>query len=157
MQALQWILDGLAALGLATGVARSATVYALVSASHILGVALLLGPILLADLALIRVLRGIDATALGVLRRTARAGALLAVAAGLLLLSAKPAEYAANAVVWAKLGIVAVGLLNALVFEMRFRRVGPEAMLAGRGRTQAAASVALWLTALLLGRWIAFA
>jgi hypothetical protein len=151
------LIDALTALGLATGVARSSVVYALVSASHILGIALLLGPVLLVDLRLLGALRALDAAAIGTLRRTAMLGAGLAICAGALLLSAKPRDYLASPVVWAKLAIVAAGVGNALALEWRGRRVGWGAMLAGGGRRFAAASLAFWLSALLLGRWIAFA
>ncbi len=116
---LQPAIAWLAALGVNSGVARSAPVYALVSATHVLGIALLVGPILLADLRLAGLLRAIDAGALAVLRRTAMLGVALALTTGVLLLSAKPAEYAGNAVVWAKFAVIALALLNALRFEIR--------------------------------------
>lgn len=146
------LLDLLAAIGLATGVARSAAVYALISAGHVLGIALLIGPVLLADLRLLGWLRGIDASALLVLRRTARLGAGLALATGLLLLSARPHEYAGNAIVWLKLMVVAAALANAALFEWRAARLDGTPP----GGCAAALSIALWLAALMLGRWIAF-
>ncbi|MGL4243400.1 MAG: DUF2214 domain-containing protein [Beijerinckiaceae bacterium] len=152
---LQPAIDWLAALGLATGVQRSATVYALVSAAHVLGIALLFGPILLADLRLLGFLRTIDAPVIMALRRAAMLGTGLALAAGVLLLSAKPAEYAANRIVWAKFAVIALALANALRFEWMWRRNGA-ALLEDGGRAAALLSIALWLTALLLGRWIAF-
>jgi hypothetical protein len=151
------LVEPLTALGLASGVARSSAVYALVSASHILGVALLVGPILLVDLRLLGLLSSLDDGAIRTLRRAAMLGVVLALSAGALLLSAKPADYAANRVVWAKLAVVAAGLANALAFEWRVRRSGIDAMLAGAGRRFAAISIMAWLAALLLGRWIAFA
>jgi hypothetical protein len=149
-------VDALTALGLATGVTRSATVYALVSAGHVLGIALLLGPILLVDLRMLGRLPSLDAAAVGVLRKTARIGGALAVLTGVLLLCAKPADYVANRVFIAKLLVVAAGLANALAFEWRVRRGGVAALLAHGGAGFAAASLAFWLAALLLGRWIAF-
>lgn len=150
------LIGFLAELGLASGVARSSAVYALVSAGHVLGIALLLGPILLVDLRLLGLLRALDAEAVRLLRAAARTGLALAVAMGVLLLSAKPMEYAANPVIWAKLAVVAAGIANALLFELAVWRKGLPALLHGAGRASAAASIGLWLSALLLGRWIAF-
>lgn len=149
---LQPAIDALAALGLASGVQHSAPVYALVSASHVFGIALLVGPILLADLRLLGLLRGLDGPALLTLRRAARIGVVLAVSTGVLLLSAKPAEYAENRVVWIKLAVVAAAIANALLFEFR----GQRGEGAAQGRMAPLASITLWLSALLLGRWIAF-
>jgi hypothetical protein len=152
---LDAVVAALAAFGLSTGVARSSTVYALVSAGHVLGIALLVGPVLLADLRVLGVLRGLDRGALQVLRRTAMVGVSLAITTGVLLLAAKPGDYAANAVVWAKLAVIAVALANALRFERLWRR-RPDLLTVGGGKTAAVVSILLWPTALLLGRWIAF-
>jgi hypothetical protein len=154
---LQAAIDALTQLGLATGIARSAAIYASVSAAHVLGIALLVGPILLVDLRLLGLLRALDAPAVEVLRRTARLGLLLTVVAGVLLLSAKPGDYARNAVVWAKLTVVSAGIVNALAFEWRARHLGLDEFLESGGRGFAALSLTFWLAALLLGRWIAFA
>jgi hypothetical protein len=150
------LIDALTQLGLATGVARSAAVYASVSAAHILGIALLVGPILLVDLRLLGLLRALDARSIAVLRGTARIGLGLTLVAGILLLSAKPGDYAGNAIVFVKLGVVGAAIINALAFEWQTRRVGLVALLERRGRSFAMLSMVLWLGAVLLGRWIAF-
>jgi hypothetical protein len=152
---MQALIDALTALGLATGVARSATVYALVSATHVFGIACLVGPVILLDLRLLGRLRQLDAPAILVLRKTAMLGVMLAIITGILLLSAKPAEYAANRVVWAKLAVVGLAILNAIRFELMWRRNGAS-LLDGGGAIPAALSLLLWPLALLLGRWIAF-
>jgi hypothetical protein len=160
-------LAALTNLGLATGVARSATVYVLVSASHVLGIALLVGPIVVADLALLGVLRSLDRAAVATLRATARIGVALALVTGVLLLSAKPEAYVANPAFLAKMAVVAVALANAIAFEVWIGRRAtaagggpwpPAGRSAGRTLVGAAAAVSLvgWLTTVLLGRWIAF-
>jgi hypothetical protein len=151
------VLRGLEAVGLMTGVAHSAVTYAAVSAGHIIGIALLLGPVALADLHLAGLMPQLEGRAFLVLRRTAAIGAGIAAATGVLLLSARPFEYAGTWVVPAKLIVVATALANALVLEWAIRRRVPGA---SPGRTYASgaavASIALWLTAVALGRWIAF-
>jgi hypothetical protein len=157
MTAIDALLRWLEALGLASGVARSSVAYAAVSAGHIIGIALLLGPVALADVRLAGGLRQIDGPALLVLRRTAALGAVLAIATGVLLLSSKPFDYAKIWVVYAKLSVVGLALANALVLEWTMYCRLPTAA-SGRlyPRLAALASLGLWLTAVALGRWIAF-
>lgn len=150
-------VDALAALGLATGVAHSSIVYALVSALHILGIALLLGPILLVDLSLLGRVSRPDIGTFALLRRTAKTGVALAVVSGVLLLSARPHEYIVEPVVWAKLTLIALAIGNAVVFERRAAGSAPFATGIVAARIHAAVSLTLWLGVLLLGRWIAFA
>lgn len=144
------LLAWLEALGQATGIATSAPRYAAVSAAHVLGIALLLGPVLLADLHLLGLLPGLDGATSRLLRRTAAVGVALSLGTGVLLLAARPAEYAANGAMQLKLAVVALALANALAYEAA-RTPGR-----GWGRTAAGASLVLWLAALALGRWVAF-
>jgi hypothetical protein len=154
---LDTVVAMLTQFGIVSGVARSAPVYALVSAGHVMGIALLLGPILLVDIRLMGGLRTLDTAAIRILRITARIGLLLALPTGALLFTAKPGEYVANPIFLIKLSVVAVGLLNAIVFEWRAHRDGLHTLLIGGGASLAFASMALWIATLLLGRWIAFA
>ncbi|MGL4727141.1 MAG: DUF2214 domain-containing protein [Bosea sp. (in: a-proteobacteria)] len=149
------VIELLAGLGALTGVARSSPVYALVSAAHVLGIALLIGPILIVDLRLMGRLAVLNLPAIAVLRRFARLGLALVVLTGALLISAKPAEYLANQVVQAKLLVVALAMINAAAFEWRVKQLGLAAAVA-TGRLAGIASLCGWVIALLLGRWIAF-
>lgn len=152
---MEALIGLLAILGRASGVALSSPLYALVSGLHVLGLALLIGGILLVDLRLMG-LAALPRLAAGQLRRVAATGLALSLATGLLLLSARPGEYLANPVVWAKLLVVAAASLNAAAFSLIGRlpadgeRPGAYARLAG------GLSLAGWLAALGLGRWIAF-
>jgi hypothetical protein len=143
--ALSW-LAALEAAGPVRILATAPGAYPLVSALHILGLCLLVGPILLADLRLLGALGPALDPALPLLRRAAACGLALAAATGLLLFAVQATEYAANAAFWVKLGLVAAGVANALAFR---RAARPPAWVA-------AVSLSLWLAALLAGRWIAF-
>lgn len=147
---MQPLLAALNDLGLASGIARSAIVYALVSAAHVTGIALTFGGILAVDLGLVGLIRPLDQRAIRVLRRIAAAGLVLALATGVLLFSARPHEYAMKPVVWLKLAVVALAILNALTLG--------RAALAGTGRPVLAGTVSIlaWLSVIGLGRWIAF-
>lgn len=145
------ITAALVALGEAAGVNRSILVYGAISAAHVLGIALLVGPILLVNLRLAGLLAGLDARAVLILRRAAAAGVVLSVVTGVLLLSTRPAEYFANPVMLVKLGLVALGIAHALAFEWRYRQRS-----VARAPVAAAVSGLIWLSALALGRAIAF-
>jgi hypothetical protein len=152
------LLRAMEAFGKASGVARSASVYAAVSATHIVGIGLLIGSIAAIDLRLMGRVRALGADAIGVLRRFSRAGVGLAVATGLLLATARPFEYAANPFMLAKLTALAAAVANALAFDIWARRRGLAMALDGAGaRLFGLASLALWLLVIWLGRMIAFA
>ncbi|WP_237217139.1 DUF2214 domain-containing protein [Falsiroseomonas oryziterrae] len=130
-------------VGLAPGV------YPLVSALHVMGIALLFGPILLADLRWLGAIGPRLDEALPLLRRTAAAGLALAATTGVLLAGVRIGEYAANPAFLVKLLLVALGVGNALL----------AARAARRGRIPAGfalASLLCWTAAILAGRWIAF-
>lgn len=150
------LVETLTEIGLATGAARSSVVYALVSATHVFGIGLLLAPVILMDLALIGVLRGFNAQAIDTLRRTVIVGLAMAASSGVLLLSTKPAEYLANGVFISKMAVIVIALANAAALEWRARGTRPPAVPSYLQRWQAAASIVAWLAVLLLGRWIAF-
>lgn len=125
--------------------------YAAINALHIIGIALLFGPIAVWDW---RVLRGRGAAELELLRRTASIGAMLAIVTGACLFSVKPLEYATNAAFQYKLTSIAAALLNVAAAHLLARH---DASATGTPtRVAAALSLALWLAAIGLGRWIAF-
>ena len=121
--------------------------YPLVNAGHILGIALLVGAVVPMDVA---VLRGRAVAAVGLLRPWSVAGFLLASTCGALLFVTQATEYVQSPWFLAKMGVLALAVLNAAV-HFRLDRFPP------RQRRQAAvASLVLWPTALVLGRMIAF-
>lgn len=153
------LLDALRDSFIAEAFRRSYYVYPLVNALHILGIGLLVGGILPFDLRVLGGIRSVPlATAARLQVRVAATGLLLAVAAGFLLFTVKPDEYVANPAFLAKLGLVALGIVNALSV-----RIGPQwkAAIATdspglRLRAHALASILIWLSALFAGRFIAF-
>lgn len=153
METLAGLLD---AVGRSSGVTLSTPVYGAVSALHILSIALLIGGILLVDLRLVGIVRHLDEDAGRLLRRMARFGAGLAIATGILLLSARPGEYLANRFFLAKMLVVGVALTNAVAFEWMARRRAGEWPSGHYARTAGLVSLIGWLAALGLGRWIAF-
>jgi hypothetical protein len=153
------LLQLLAEWPVAAALRRSTVLYPLVNAAHILGIGLLVGAICTLDLRILGLFRHAPMAVLAPpLVRVAASGTMLALFSGFLLFSVRPSAYAANPAFLVKLVLVAAGLLNILL--LRLGR-GWGRALAGEPAgaavcIAAAASLMLWLGAILAGRWIAF-
>jgi hypothetical protein len=137
--------------------------YPLVNLAHLLGIALLVGAIVVLDLRLVGLWRETPLAALA--RATvpvAGAGLALALLTGPALLAVNATEYVENPFLWAKFGAVAVGLANlgALHGSAAWRSADDGASRErGRRRRLALAggvSLAAWLAAVAAGRMIAY-
>ena len=149
-------MEGFAAAVQASEVAvllrQSRWTYPAVNALHVLGVALLFGAIAPMDLRLIGVWRG-DVpvrTVVRLLRPVAAFGAALAVATGALLFAVQATDYVALPLFFAKIGLVALGLVHALM--------NPGIVEASRGRQRRAGvmSLAIWVVVLAFGRLLGY-
>jgi hypothetical protein len=131
--------------------------YAAVNTTHVLGVALVVGPLVALDLRLLGLWRTRVAVAplARVLAPLAAGGFVLAATAGLLLFATRASEYALLPVLWLKLGLIATGIISAGVAVWRHgadlaNAADVELRLIG------AVSLACWVGALVCGRLIAF-
>jgi hypothetical protein len=136
----------LEASGFATALRRSVWVYPLVNAGHILGLALLIGSVVPMDIALLR--KG-HIGALEGLRVYAATGFVVAVVCGALLFSAQATEYTQSPWFLAKITLVGLAGFNAAL-HLTLRQAQETRQLA------AAASLFLWICALICGRMIAY-
>lgn len=156
MSALFAALESLEQVAAVTALRNSTYVYPLVNALHVVGVALLFGAIVPLDLRLAgwrRRAGQVDDLA-KLLVPVAIAGLALAAATGLLLFAADARTYAASPLFQAKLALIALALLNALVLrriDWRSERA-PNRQVAFAG----AISLLLWLGAIVLGRLIGY-
>ena len=136
--------------------------YAIVSLSHILGVAALFGAIVILDLRLLGVWRRTPLAALAeAAAPVAAVGFALAATSGIGLLATKATEYIGNPFLYIKFPAVAMGLLNVLMLNLlpawhargtRELSQREHRQLAWMGGT----SLACWLTAIGAGRMIAY-
>ena len=128
--------------------------YALLNASHILGITLLVGASITLDLRLFGLWRPVD---LGQLYRplssVAASGLILAVVTGLLLFSVRATDYIQFGLFFFKIGLVILGAFFAL-FVHRFCSI--DQLSRGQQRIIASISLLIWLSVLVSGRLIAF-
>lgn len=148
------MLAALEGSALALALRGSTWAYPLVNASHILGIALLVGSIVPLDLRLLGLWRQTPLAALArVLLPMAGIGLALAAVSGGLLFAVKATAYAGSTLFLAKMGLLALGLVNAAGQFMRERRGGGTGPAA---RLSAAASLAGWVGVLTLGRLVGY-
>ena len=152
---LDRVLEAVEQAGPVTALRESTFAYPLVNALHIIGIALLFGAIVALDLRLIgwrRTAGSADGFA-RLLVPVAGAGLALAIPAGLLLFATDARAYAASPLFQAKILFIGLALANAVwlrASERRRPRPRPRLALAG------AASICLWLGAIVLGRLVGY-
>lgn len=150
------MLDAFANSAIAAALTAHPVLYILASACHIFGIGLVVGAIVPLDLRLIGLWRTAPLGAIApILVRVALVGLAIAIASGLLLFSVRAQEYASNPAFLAKIALVAAGVANALALHWRWRAgwpVRPDPV----SRVMATTSLAIWIVAVLAGRWIGF-
>lgn len=155
------VFDTLAATELAVFLRETAWAYPVLETLHILGIALVMGGILLFDLRLIGFNRDIPVSALS---RHIIPWVVLGIAGnvvtGTLLFISDAAEFAANVSLRAKLVLIVLALANALAFRAT---VGRDVAAWDRGQMPPAAarimgylSIALWVGVVTAGRMMAY-
>jgi len=149
----------LEASGFGDAMRDSLYLYPLANLIHILGFILLIGPILVLDLRLLGVGRGIAIPAAApLLSRLSASGLVLMLFSGFCLFTPDARPLAANDMMWQKWSLIALGVANALAFQAIWTKryatwdEAPPAI----GRAQAAASIALWLAVATFGRLLAY-
>ena len=135
------------------GLASHPIAYPALEVLHIVGIALLLGSLVLLEL---RVWGLVPALPLRPLARLALSVTLVGfgmiLCSGLLLFAAHPAEMLSNRAFLIKLGLVHLAGFNAAWFHGR----DSLGKCDGLARAQTVLSAGLWLAAIVCGRWIAY-
>lgn len=133
--------------------------YAAVNVTHLLGLVLLVGPILLLDLRLLGIGRQFDAALVArALVPFAAVGVVVLLGSGIALFSADALALSSNPLMQAKLVGVSLGLANVAWFHVAFaRHLGQwDRSRPALARVSALLSIALWLSILVAGRLIAY-
>ena len=136
---------------------RTSTIlYPIVNATHILGLGLLLGSILAADVRVLGLWKGAGwRRAVVDLSPVAGVGLLVAVLSGGVLFTVRASHYIENPALLLKWLLIGIAMINLVVFHNALRRTdsaAPTPML----RICAALSATCWIGAVFAGRWIAF-
>lgn len=120
---------------------------------HIIGIALLLGNLVLLELRVFGLGAALPVKALSRLSLgIALAGFSVAAASGLLMFASQPAELLANRAFTLKMLLLLTAGCNAAWFHGR----GSLDKLDGLAKAQMAVSTLIWLAAVACGRWIAY-
>lgn len=136
---------------LARAIKASFLVYPLISAAHILAIGAVLTSVILMDLRILGVLSPPEDPFDRLLRRVALIGFAGAVVTGFAMFAIRATDYAALPIFLIKMGLIALAIVNFLVF-LALDRKGK----AGLRRVAALLSMVLWLCVLVCGRMIGF-
>lgn len=155
------IFDPIAQSAVAAFVRESMWAYPLLETVHVIGLALVFGPILLFDL---RVLGWNKDLAVSRLHKALLpwvwTGFALNAASGVLLFVSDAAEFAANTSLRFKMALLVIAAFNALYFQARLApgvsAWDRDAKAPATARASAALSIALWLAIITAGRMIAY-
>lgn len=155
LSSLDGFLEAVELLRPIVALRESVLAYPLVNTLHIVGIALLFGSIVALDLRLIgwRARAGPADRISELLLPVAISGLGLAIPAGLLLFATDARTYAASSLFQAKMLLIALAIGNALWLRIVERRGRSSRK---RMRLAAAASIALWLSVIVLGRLIGY-
>lgn len=149
----------LEASGLGVLMRESAVLYPLANITHILGLILFAGSIVLLDLRLIGLGRALPAAAVArALSPTLFIGFLMMIASGVLLFSADARPLWNNPVMQVKAALIVFGIANALVFRALWNRRLPDwDDTAPRvAKLQAGVSLLAWLGVAVCGRFAGY-
>ncbi len=129
--------------------------YPVANVLHLVGLALLVGPIVLLDLRVLGFARDLPLERVTqVLTPFVYGGLVIAVITGAGLFAADAKALVGNTLLWVKLGAIALALVNAVMFRRTFRR--PASPVPASARAMAVTSILLWTGVLVAGRMIAY-
>jgi hypothetical protein len=154
-------IGAIEASGLGQAMRQSLWLYPIVEIVHLVGLALLFGSIVVLDLRLLGLNRGISARKLAahVLPWTA-ASFVLIVPSGLAMFTAHAMDFIGNPVFALKIGLIFLAGINAAVFHTTTFRKGQEwdvdKMPPMAARMAGAASLLLWIAVIACGRLLAY-
>ena len=159
---IQSLLQTLQDTALATLIRESDSGFPALESLHVIGIALVLGSIVVVDLRLL----GIAAHRPGALRLIKEmlpftwVAFVTCVVTGVLMFMANATTYADNPMFLGKMGLLALAGLNMAIFHLgAFRRIhewDTSLPPPTQARIAGFSSLALWIGVIVLGRWIAF-
>ena len=153
------ILTSLEHSGVATWIRESPSIwgYPTILTLHTVGLAVLVGANWALDLRLLGVARQIPLTALEKTFRVMWIGFWVNALSGVALFAADATTKGTTSVFMWKLALIAVGVVVIVLLKRVVYRQGAAPVAGPAARTLAAFSLAIWVVAIALGRWMAYA
>jgi len=158
LELFQWLQN----TDTATALRESAWVYPIVMATHLTGMALFGGMILMTDLRLLGVVmrKSSVSDVVGGLRVWKRVGLVLVATCGILLAWAKAEFYYHNPFFWAKMALLTLVGIHALIFRNRVynntAEIDRAPVIPTNAKVAACLSLALWVGLVSAGRLIGY-
>jgi hypothetical protein len=160
MPTMDAIIAWITSTGLSAWVSSTPWVWPAGEILHFIGLSLLLGAILIADLRLAGFFKSISIATTHKLIPWAIAGFALNALTGVLFVFGDPQRYFVHTGFWIKMLLIAVAGLNALMFYWKVSPVmhswAPEQEPIAIAKTIAFVSIGTWFAVLLLGRLIPY-
>jgi uncharacterized membrane protein len=155
------IFIAIEASGFGAAIRQSRWLYMAANVGHIVSLMVFAGAIAVMDL---RMMGALAATSPGLVLRAARRAAMVGfvclVLTGSLLFAAEASHVIMNPVFQLKLGLIALGLINIVVFEIfitpKVRHLPPSTPLPSGARAGAVTSIVIWIAVAICGRTIAY-
>ena len=145
---------------IASAIRTSVWMYPAFETLHYIGLALLIGSILLIDLRLLGFARSLPLPSMLGLLPGVWAGFLINVLTGSLMFTYGATSFGTSRMFWLKMALMALAGINALVFTVAVARDGERWLTAARTpagiRVVATVSLVLWLGVMTAGRWMAY-
>ena len=138
---------------------RSAAAYATLLCLHVIGLAILVGTLIMVDLRLLNAVTAIPSTALVPLIRFASIGFIINATSGLALFVAQATTMATNVPFLTKITLIVLGVITTAVIVRRLRcssGLRDAASAPNTLRTLAALSIVIWLGVIAAGRLIPY-
>jgi hypothetical protein len=135
---------------------NSAWGWPIVESVHFVGLSLLLGSIAIWDLRLMGVSKSVPIAAVSRLLPWVAVGFGINVLTGAMFLMTEPDQYIYNPSFHFKILSMALAGLNALVFHVAINRRGGRELPVGAARFIGAASLCLWISVIVCGRFLTF-
>jgi hypothetical protein len=159
MQAALWA-QALQDSNFAVAIRGGAYLYPIVNVLHVLAVGLIVGSILALDFRVLGFAKPVPADAASrLLTPFAIMGLLIAIPSGFALYASDAVSLSQNNLMWIKLALIAIGVLNAFLFRQLWNARLVEwgrAEAAPLAKAQAVLSIVIWLTVPSLGRLVAY-
>lgn len=156
MEFLTW-LEGTA---IANTIRTSIWLYPALETSHYIGLAFLVGGIMLIDLRLLGVGKSLPLRSMIGLLPWVWAGFIINATSGTLIFIYGATNFGVNPSFWVKMTLMALAGLNAFIFDMAARRSADQWDTSGQVplpiKAIATLSFVLWLCVVTTGRWMAY-